>query len=94
VAQTQHVALQRQSQVIARYVAVSFRRAGKGFAPGPAAICRNAGLALQCAESMVRDKEITGAVAFLRYRNLDSKNFGAAVILQAFGDTPEDFDIG
>jgi hypothetical protein len=54
----------------------------------------NFGLAQRRAEFMGRDEEIAGAVAFLRYRNLDSKNFGAAVIIQTFGDIPEDFDMG
>ena len=91
--QPQGMALPRQSQWIACYVAVSFRRAGKEFAPGPAVICRNAGLAQQCAELMLRENEIAGAVAFLRCRNLDSREFGTAVILKTLGDIPEGFDI-
>jgi hypothetical protein len=88
------MASSRQGQWIARYVAVSFRRTGRNFAPGPAFICRNASLAEQCAERMTRTTEIAGAVAFTRHRHLDSREFGTAVILKTFGDIPEGFDIG
>jgi hypothetical protein len=93
VEQPQLVALPQQGHWIARYVAVSFRRAGKEFAPGPVVICRDAGLAQQCAELMMRNDEIAGAVAFSRCRNLDFRQFGAAVILKTLGDIPEGFDI-
>jgi hypothetical protein len=92
--QPQPVELPRQDQWVARYVAVSFRRAGKAFAPGPAIICGDAGSAQRCAELLIGDNEIAGAVAFSRRLNLDSRQFDTAVILKMFGETPEGFDIG
>jgi hypothetical protein len=79
---------------ITRYVAVSFRRAGQGFAPGPAVECLTAWSAIQQAELMKREEGITGAIAFSRRSDPDSGEVVATVILKTFGKIPEGFDIG
>jgi hypothetical protein len=76
-----------------RYIAVSFRRVGNGFAPGPAVECPDATLAVQRAELMTREEDLAGAVAFSRTGDPVSKEVGAAVILKSFGEIPDDFDI-
>jgi DNA-directed RNA polymerase subunit RPC12/RpoP len=81
-------------QRVTRYVAVSFQRAGEGFAPGPAVECLNAGSAIQQAESMARQEDIAGALAFSRRSDPDSGEVVATVVLKTFGAIPEGFDIG
>jgi DNA-directed RNA polymerase subunit RPC12/RpoP len=81
-------------QRITRYVAVSFQRAGEGFAPGPAVECLNAGSAIQQAESMARHEDIAGALAFSRRSDPESGEVVATIILKTFGAIPEGFDIG
>ncbi len=76
-----------------RYVAVSFRRAGKDFAPGPAIECPDAALAVQRADLMVREDDIAGAVAFSRRSDSTSGEVDDAVVLEVFGAIPEDLDI-
>jgi hypothetical protein len=78
---------------ITRYVAVSFRRVGGDLLPGPAVECPDAGLAIQRAELITRDKEIAGSVAFSRRGNPDTEEHDTAVILKTFGDIPPDFDM-
>jgi hypothetical protein len=81
------------SQWITRYIAVSFRRGGKDFAPGPAVECPDAELAIRRAELMTRERDIAGAAAFSRRGNPSSGEFDAALILEIFGDIPEGFNI-
>jgi hypothetical protein len=76
-----------------RYVAVSFRRAGKDLAPGPAIECPDASTVILRAELMTKENEIVGAVAFSRRSNPHSGEFEAAVILKTFGEIAEGFDI-
>jgi len=78
---------------VMRYVAMSFRRTGIDFSPGPAIECPNAGLVIQRAELMMRENAIAGAVAFSRRSDPASGEVGAAVIQGSFGAVPEDFDI-
>jgi hypothetical protein len=75
-----------------RYIAVSFRRVGNDFAPGPAVECPDATLAVQRAELMTREEDLAGAVAFSRSGD-PVREVGAAVILKSFGEIPNDFDI-
>jgi hypothetical protein len=82
-----------ESRWITHYIALSFRRAGIYFAPGPPVECPDAALAIQRAELMIREKDIAGAVAFSRRGNANSGEFDVAVILAIFGDIPEGFDI-
>jgi hypothetical protein len=81
-------------QRITRYIAVSFQRSGERFAPGSAVECLNAGSAIQQAESMARQEDIAGALAFSRRSDPDSGEVVATVILKSFGAIPEGFDIG
>jgi hypothetical protein len=76
-----------------RYVAVSFRRVGNEFVPGPVIECPDASFAIQRAALMMREEDIVGAVAFSRRGGPASGEVEAAVILQVFGATPEGFDI-
>jgi hypothetical protein len=87
------IAVSGKTRWITHYIALSFRRAGTDFAPGPAVECPDAGLAIQRAELMTRERDIAGAVAFSRRSNPNSGEFDAAVILGIFGDIPEGFDI-
>ena len=83
----------RASRWITRYIAVSFRRGGRDFSPGPAVECPDAELAIRRAELMTRQHEIAGAVAFSRRWNSRSGEFDVALILEIFGDIPEGFNI-
>ncbi len=78
---------------ITRYVAVSFRQVGVDFAPGPAIECPDADLAIQRADLLVREDDIAGAIAFSRRSDPASGEVGGAVILEIFGEIPDDFDI-
>jgi hypothetical protein len=78
---------------ITQYIAVSFRRAWNDFIPGPAIECPDATLAIQRAELMTREEHIAGAVAFSRRGDPVSVEVETAVILESFGNIPEDFDI-
>jgi hypothetical protein len=86
-------AVLRGNRWMTRYVALSFRKAGKDFVPGPALECPDAGLAIQRAELMMREGEIAGAIAFSRRGNLESGEAEDAVVLKVFGAIPEDFDM-
>ena len=92
-AREQTVGPAADSRWITRYIAVSFRRGGKDFAPGPAVECPDAELAIRRAELMTRERDIAGAVAFSRRWNPRSGEFDTALILEIFGDIPEGFNI-
>jgi hypothetical protein len=83
----------REDRQITQYIAVSFRRAWNDFIPGPAIECPDATLAIQRAELMTREEHIAGAVAFSRRGDPVSGEVETAVILESFGNIPEDFDI-
>jgi hypothetical protein len=83
-----------KSRWITRYVALSFRRIGSDFVPGPAVECPDAALAIQRAGLMARDKEISGVVVFARSGNPETGEYGTAVILKTLGEIPPGFDIG
>jgi predicted RNA-binding Zn-ribbon protein involved in translation (DUF1610 family) len=78
---------------ITRHVAVSFRQVGADFAPGLAIECPDDSLAIQRAELMLREEHIAGAIAFSRRNDPISGEAEDAVILEIFGEIPEDFDI-
>jgi hypothetical protein len=62
-----------------------------GLAPGNAVECTSAAAAIRRAEGMSRNAVNAGAVAFSRQGNPDVGEFEDAVILQIFGEVPEDF---
>jgi hypothetical protein len=83
----------REDRRITQYIAVSFRRTWNNFIPGPAIECPDATLAIQRARLMTREEDIVGAVAFSRRGDPESGEVETAVILEALGNIPEDFDI-
>lgn len=76
-----------------RYVALAFRKARGGFAPGPAVECPDAELAIERAQLMIQEPDIAGAVAFSRRMDTATEEFEPAVILRTFGSIPKNFDI-
>jgi hypothetical protein len=78
---------------ITRCFAVSFRRVGKEFLLRPAVECPDAGTAIQRAELMTRDKENAGSVAFSLRSDPVTGEFEPALILNAFGEIPQGFDV-
>jgi hypothetical protein len=74
------------------YVAVPFTPAGDGgLAAGQAVECPQASNAIRRAQAMSCDKANAGAIAFSRKGDPDIGEFEDAVILQAFGEVPQDF---
>jgi len=77
------------------YVALPFTRVPEGgLAPGRPIECPHASAAIRRAEAIARDARNAGAVAFSRQGNPDVGEFDDAVILQAFGEVPDDFGRG
>jgi hypothetical protein len=73
------------------YVAMPFIPMDHGLAPGQAVECPTEAAAIRRAEAMSRHAAIAGAVAFSRSGDPNLGEFEDAVILQTFGDVPEDF---
>ena len=74
------------------YVAMPFTPAeGGGLAPGQPMECPSEGAALRRAEVMSRHEANAGAVAFRRRGDPNLGDFEDAVILESFGEVPEDF---
>jgi hypothetical protein len=63
-----------------------------GLAPGQAVECQNPGAAIRRAEAMSRQEGHIGAVAFSRQGDPNLGEFDDAVILQTFGEVPQDFE--
>jgi hypothetical protein len=78
--------------LITQYIAASFR-GGTELAPGPVVECPDAKIAILRAELMAAEPMITGAIAFSRRVNRATGAYEAAVVLERFGNLPEDFDI-
>jgi hypothetical protein len=74
------------------YVALPFVRTEDGVAPGEAQEMPNEGAAIRRAEAMSRDAANAGALAFKRSGDPNLGNFSDAVMLQRFGDVPENLD--
>jgi hypothetical protein len=73
------------------YVAMPFTQMDHGLAAGHAVECPSESAAIRRAEALSRHAAYTGAVAFSRSGDPKLGEFDHAVILQAFGDVPEDF---
>lgn len=72
------------------YVALPFTLVDDGLAPGDAVECPHGAAAIRRAEAMSRDERYAGAVAFSRSGDPNIGEFDDAVILQCFGEVPED----
>lgn len=72
------------------FVALPFTRIDEGLAPGEGVECPNANAAIRRAQAMANSPSNVGAVAFSRNGDPNLGEFDDAVILQAFGDVPED----
>lgn len=73
------------------YVALPFTRIDDGLAPGQAVECPSGAAGVRRAQAMPGDQANAGAVAFSRSGDPNLGEFENAVILQAFGEVPEDF---
>ena len=73
------------------YVALSFIPVEGGLAPGDAIECPNGAAAIRRAQALAAKASHAGAVAFSRSGNPDLGEFEDAVILETFGELPEDF---
>jgi hypothetical protein len=76
--------------MVVYYVALPFIHVDGGLAPAEAVECHNGPAAIRRAESMSRDERYAGAVAFSRSGDPNIGEFDDAVILQCFGEVPED----
>jgi hypothetical protein len=74
------------------FVALAFVRMEGGLVPGGEVACPLPGVAIRRAQAMSSNEANVGAVAFVR-KSPDLEAFGDAVVLKAFGEVPEDFDI-
>jgi hypothetical protein len=75
------------------YAALPFvRLENGGLAPGETVECPRSSAVIQRADAMVRNEANAGAVALARIDSPDLGDFGDAMILQTFGDVPEEFD--
>jgi hypothetical protein len=74
------------------YVALPFVRTPDGVAAGDAQEMPNEGAAIRRAESMSRNAENAGALAFRRSGDPNVGNFGDATILKTFGEVPANLD--
>jgi hypothetical protein len=73
------------------YVALPFIAVEGGLVPGEAVECPHGAGAIRRAQAMAFDKKNAGAIAFSRSGDLDLGEFEDAVILQTFGQVPDDF---
>lgn len=83
------VAYQRPAMIY--YVATPFLPADHGLAPGQAMECPTKSSAIRRAEAMSCHEPNVGAIAFSRSGDPNLGEFEDAVILQAFGEVPDDF---
>jgi hypothetical protein len=74
------------------YVALPFVRTEEGVAPGQAQEMPSERAAIRRAEAMSRDPVNAGALAFKRRGDLNVGQFEDAVVLQAFGNVPQNLD--
>ena len=74
------------------YVALPFVRTEEGVAPGQAQELPNETSAIRRAESMSREPDHVGALAFVRSGDPNMGNFGDATVLRTFGQVPENLD--
>jgi hypothetical protein len=74
------------------YVALPFIRAEDGIAPGQAQELPNEGAEIRRAGAMSRDPANAGALAFKRSGDPNLGSFEDAIVLQAYGDVPENLD--
>jgi hypothetical protein len=72
------------------YVALPFIAAEDGVAPGEAVECQSAHSAIRKAEQLAKANGNIGGVAFSRSGDPNIGEFCDAVLLRAFGDTPDD----
>jgi hypothetical protein len=79
--------------MVTYYVALPFvRLENGGLAAGQAVDCPHSAAAIRRADTMSRSEMNAGAVAFSRSGSPELGEFDDAVILQSFGDVPDDFD--
>jgi hypothetical protein len=78
--------------VMISFVALAFVRMEGGLVPGEEIECPLPGVAIRRAQAMSSNAANAGAVAFVR-QSPDLDASGDAVVLKAFGEVPEDFDI-
>ena len=74
------------------FVALAFVRSAGSLVPGEEVECPLPGVAIRRAQAMSSDRANAGAVAFVRKSPLLAA-FRDAVVLEAFGEVPEDFDV-
>lgn len=73
------------------YVALPFIHVEGGLAPGEAVECPNGAAAVRRAQAMSANTANAGAVAFSRSGDPNLGEFDDAVILESFGEVPDDF---
>ena len=74
------------------FVALPFVQTDEGIAPGQAQEMPNEVAAIRRAESMSRQPDHVGALAFKRSGDPNMGNFGDATVLQIFGQAPANLD--
>jgi hypothetical protein len=74
------------------YVALPFLRADDAVVPGQGQEMPNERAAVRLAESMSRNPEHIGALAFKRTGDPNIGNFADAKILKSFGEVPDNLD--
>jgi hypothetical protein len=74
------------------YVALPFVQTDDGVAPGQAQEMPNEISAVRRAETMARNPENAGALAFKRSGDPSLGNFNDATILKTFGKVPDNLD--
>lgn len=72
------------------YVALPFIDSEDGPVPAEAVECQSASDARRRASAMARDSKYVGAVAFQRSGEPDIGEFSDAVILERYGQAPDD----
>jgi hypothetical protein len=75
------------------FVALAFVRTAGSLVPGEEVECRLPRVAVRRAQAMSSDEANAGAIAFVR-KSPRLVAFADAVVLKAFGQVPEDFDVG
>lgn len=74
------------------YVALPFVKTEEGLVPGQAQEAQSEGGAVRRAGAMSRDPANAGAIAFRRTGYPAVGTFEDAVVLQSFGEVPENLD--
>lgn len=72
------------------YVALPFVRLDEGLVPGEAVECPHAAAAIRRAAALASASTNAGAVAFSRSGDPDTGDFDEAIVLQTFGEVPDD----